>query len=90
MFGCRLACSFCRRSHTEVDKLVAGSRVYICDRCVAIAADLMRGETSHPAAPAVRTNVMSRLVAAIRQILTGANRVSAEVRLKPDATYMRP
>jgi len=26
-------CSFCRRSEAEVDKLVAGPRVYICDRC---------------------------------------------------------
>jgi hypothetical protein len=33
--------SFCRRRDAEVEKLVAGPRVYICDRCVAIAADLM-------------------------------------------------
>ena len=36
-----LRCSFCRRREAEVEKLVAGPRVYICDRCVAIAADLM-------------------------------------------------
>ena len=31
----KLACSFCRRSEAEVAKLVAGPRVYICDRCAA-------------------------------------------------------
>jgi hypothetical protein len=36
-----LRCSFCRRPEAEVAKLVAGPRVYICDRCVAIAAEMM-------------------------------------------------
>ena len=42
----RLACSFCRRKDADVEKLVAGGglfgRVYICDRCVAIAAEMMQ------------------------------------------------
>jgi ATP-dependent Clp protease ATP-binding subunit ClpX len=33
MFSRKLRCSFCGRSEAEVDKLVAGPRVYICDRC---------------------------------------------------------
>lgn len=33
MFRSKWACSFCRRRATEVAKLVAGPRVYICDRC---------------------------------------------------------
>jgi ClpX C4-type zinc finger len=36
-----LRCSFCRKKDTEVAKLVAGPRVYICDECVAIAKRLM-------------------------------------------------
>ena len=47
----RLACSFCRRKDSDVEKLVAGGgmfgRVYICDRCVAIAAGLMDTKESH-------------------------------------------
>jgi hypothetical protein len=46
----RLACSFCRRSSAEVAKLVAGPRVYICDRCVAIASRIMDGDAG-PATP---------------------------------------
>jgi ATP-dependent Clp protease ATP-binding subunit ClpX len=33
MFSRKLRCSFCGRSDAEVAKLVAGPRVYICDRC---------------------------------------------------------
>ena len=32
-FRLRLACSFCGRSAAQVEKLVAGRRAYIRDRC---------------------------------------------------------
>ena len=32
----KLACSFCRRSETDVARLVAGSSAYICDSCIAL------------------------------------------------------
>jgi hypothetical protein len=35
MFRRKLACSFCGRGEAEVAKLVAGPKVYICDRCAA-------------------------------------------------------
>ena len=62
----RLACSFCRRPDSEVDKLVAGPRVYICDRCVAIAADIMSQAQVPP--PRVRTGVLNRIAAAVRTL----------------------
>lgn len=58
-----LRCSFCRKSESEVAKLVAGPRVLICDACVAIAARLMDGDspaahhTGADAQPAWRTLV---------------------------------
>ena len=42
-----MKCSFCRRPHTDVEKLVAGparlvaSRVYICNRCAARSIEIM-------------------------------------------------
>lgn len=46
MFGKkRLVCSFCGKSEAEVAKLVAGPRVYICDECVALASQIMTGES---------------------------------------------
>ena len=37
----RLVCSFCGKSAAEVSKLVAGPKVFICDRCVAEASRIM-------------------------------------------------
>jgi hypothetical protein len=31
-----LRCSFCRKSDTEVEKLLGGPKVYICDACVGV------------------------------------------------------
>ena len=36
-----MRCSFCGRSPEQVDKLVSGPGVYICDRCVQEAAAIM-------------------------------------------------
>ena len=42
-----LRCSFCRRYDSQVKKLVAGPRVYICDRCAYEVIRIM--ETGPPA-----------------------------------------
>ena len=60
MFNRKLACSFCGKRDFEVDKLVAGPRVYICDTCVAAASRIMQdspaggGRTAAPAGGALR------------------------------------
>ena len=36
-----LRCSFCRKTEDQIEKLVAGPDVYICNECVAIASRLM-------------------------------------------------
>lgn len=52
MFGKRrLACSFCGRDNADVKKLVAGPRVYICDRCVALASRIMEGPPGDESQP---------------------------------------
>jgi ClpX C4-type zinc finger len=79
MFKLRqLRCSFCRKSENEISKLVAGPRVYICDQCVAIASQIMEGDSngSHP--PEAEASAWGRLLARVRQLLRGdAHRVSA-------------
>ena len=54
MFG-QLRCSFCRKREDQVQKLVAGPHVFICDSCVKIASDIM--EHSGPDRPATENNV---------------------------------
>jgi len=36
-----LRCSFCGKDETQVAKLVAGPKVFICDMCTAAAARIM-------------------------------------------------
>ena len=56
-----LACSFCGRDESSVTKLVAGPRVYICDRCVVLAKDIMDG-SDDPGRPHETRGVLRRIV----------------------------
>ncbi|SNQ45523.1 ClpX C4-type zinc finger [Frankia canadensis] len=46
-------CSFCGKPDTEVDKLVAGAGVHICNECVALAASVIEASLGGPAKPRV-------------------------------------
>ena len=35
-----LHCSFCRKSHTQIKKLISGPGVFICDECTALCATI--------------------------------------------------
>jgi ATP-dependent Clp protease ATP-binding subunit ClpX len=41
-----LKCSFCGKSEQEVNKLVAGPGVYICDECVELCNQVISEETA--------------------------------------------
>jgi hypothetical protein len=45
MFTRKLRCSFCGKDESQVAKLVAGAKAYICDECVAEARRIM---DAHP------------------------------------------
>ena len=40
-----IACSFCGRTQGQVEKLIAGPGVYICDECVSFMGEIMREES---------------------------------------------
>ena len=40
-----LSCSFCGKGQSEVQRLIAGPDVYICDECVSLCNDIMAQET---------------------------------------------
>ncbi len=64
----KLRCSFCKKSDTEVAKLVAGPGVHICDECVAGASRLM--EAPPPQRPVPDTQSLPQRVATgIRRLL---------------------
>lgn len=58
MFGRKLLrCSFCGKDETQVSKLVAGPRVFICDRCTAAAARIIDGSNDSSTPPAPQTPI---------------------------------
>jgi hypothetical protein len=44
-------CSFCGKPDTEVEKLVAGAGVHICNECVSLAASVIDASLGGPAKP---------------------------------------
>ena len=61
-----LTCSFCGKSETDVAKLVAGPKVYICDRCVAIASRIMDAHSgSEPQIPVPQRGFWQRALSRI-------------------------
>ena len=64
----RMRCSFCRRSDSEVAKLVAGplrlfvGRVYICDRCAAQTIKIMDAHSGDKQPPRETRSLFRRAV----------------------------
>ena len=75
----RLRCSFCGKHETEVLKLVAGPRVYICDECIAIASQIVEDSRPDAQPPEVEPSAWRKLAARVRQFLgkSEARRVSS-------------
>lgn len=80
MFGKRrLACSFCGKGEGDVNKLVAGPRVYICDACVAIASRLMDDHGEGGARRVVQDRgVLKKLQARLSKLWHGRTVVALE------------
>jgi hypothetical protein len=63
-------CSFCRKPNTEVGKVVAGPGVFICDQCIALAAEIVAG-TPTPAthvAPWERDTTLDEVLAYLEPV----------------------
>ena len=69
----QLRCSFCRKKDSEVLKLVAGPRVYICDGCVAIATQIMNNPHTDNHPPSVQSSVWQKFVAQAGHFIRGRN-----------------
>ena len=87
MFRRKLVCSFCRRDASHVEKLVAGPRVYICDRCAAEVVRIMKeaDQSGHSGVPAgsVRPAAVGRVLARVRRLWRGvAGRGGPEKRVQ--------
>ncbi|MBQ8763605.1 MAG: ATP-dependent Clp protease ATP-binding subunit ClpX [Clostridia bacterium] len=43
----RVSCSFCYKTQDQVDKLIAGPNVYICNECIDLCCSIIESEPSH-------------------------------------------
>lgn len=92
-----LHCSFCGESQRRVDKLIAGPKVYICDRCVRLCVDILDGQAA-PRADAPSPD-LATLRATLARRCVGQERARRALvaalaqhlaRLQPDAPAVRP
>jgi hypothetical protein len=68
----KLACSFCGKRDFEVEKLVAGPRVYICDACVALASQIMQSGSSDRQTGRGRAgSLIQRVAVRLRRMMPG-------------------
>jgi ATP-dependent Clp protease ATP-binding subunit ClpX len=68
-FRRRLACSFCGKSASEVAKLVAGPRVYICDGCVNFAKHIMDNSDVGPTTQSRPSSLVRRIATRLREMI---------------------
>lgn len=84
----RLWCSFCGKRTGEVEKLIAGPTVFICDECVELCHDIVTGEAEMEAArPPFTTAQEERAAEITREIVVDMLKGSDEpIRDAIDAT----
>jgi ATP-dependent protease Clp ATPase subunit len=70
----KLHCSFCGKSETQVAKLVAGPRVYICNGCVAIASRIIASDSGQDReALGAKLSFWHRVLARTRRLFRAGN-----------------
>ena len=47
----QVRCSFCAKQGSDVEKVIAGPGVYICNECVGLCNDILRSEREKPSEP---------------------------------------
>lgn len=47
----QVRCSFCAKPSSDVEKVIAGPGVYICNECVGLCTDILRAERQKPSGP---------------------------------------
>ena len=64
-----LNCSFCGKPSTDVDKLIAGPAVHICNECVGLCAEIIGSSGPGPLGSASTEATLGRLGALDRAVL---------------------
>ena len=57
----QVRCSFCAKPSSEVEKVIAGPGVYICNECVGLCGEILRAEEGKPSSPEARLSSWEKL-----------------------------
>jgi ATP-dependent Clp protease ATP-binding subunit ClpX len=71
-------CSFCGKSETEVEHLIAGPGVYICDECVGLCGLVIKNQPA-PRFPSLDEKTDDELVADMARIAASRDQVEEAV-----------
>ena len=74
-----LLCSFCAKSKRQVEKLIAGPNVYICDECVDLCNEILEEEPGVTERPARAALALERAAAAEELFLDRHGEAVAEL-----------
>lgn len=89
----QVRCSFCAKPSSEVEKVIAGPGVYICNECVGLCNDILAAEQQKPSEPEAQLPVWEETMTD-EQILELLPRIAAvnaqtEVSLQRLVTILR-
>jgi ATP-dependent protease Clp ATPase subunit len=74
-----LQCSFCGKSKDDVQKLVAGPGVYICDECIGLAEGIIAQEMVSEALPSIEGKTIQELLDSMVRLDTSRRQVDRVV-----------
>jgi ClpX C4-type zinc finger len=73
------SCTFCRKSDRQVNKLIAGPGVYICNECVALCDQILEQESTRDPSTDTRAQFMNRSAAEILATLPALAGTAADL-----------
>ena len=82
-------CSFCGKSQHEVDKMIAGPNVHICDECVAICVEFIQEERAEATAAKGGRRSPSKIAAFLDQYVVGQERAKKVLSVAVHNHYKR-
>lgn len=84
-----LNCSFCGKNQHEVNKLIAGPKVFICDQCVSLCVDII-AEENQKVAPPSPTERMHQLAQQTFDLAGAMLRLHQDMKQPPSAPPDKP
>ena len=85
-----LSCSFCHKAQRDVEKIIAGPNVYICNECIRLCLDIIR-ENRSPAGGIgpMKTPTPARIKAFLDQYVIGQNAAKRKIAVAVYNHYKR-